>query len=659
MNRIIWAAFVSLLCLVAVSPAVARPSVHHSWRATTQYAGQVTTLTGKFPNATAVTFDAGHGVFYVSANAAIYQVTLAGVVTQLCKFSAPIVGGLVYDSTNQLIYATDTDNFKITSISLGCATTLVAGGTQGTADGQGASAQFQHPTGMALDATRQILFVADVDRIRAVTVGGTVTTFTQPGAIGQYGFQYNGQVVIVGLSFSATANSIYVADSTRNAVERIDSLGRLHPISGHCVSLGPPQCQPLQIDGPNGKAGFASPDGVVLDTANGALYVADSGNNEIRVLPGRTVGTLAGSGAVGAADGLGILASFIGPDALAVDPVSGTMLVADAGNKLLRFVTTQGSPPPPPPHGTVTYNPPTYLSGPTSVAITADGSVWFDEHNVARIGRLEPTGKIVEYPLPSFRWMPGNLVLGSDGNVWFSDSSFLSGASAAVARISATGVITEYPLSTTQTISGLTLGSDGNVWFADSGAGMFGNVSPSGVLTVFNPGYPDYPFIAAGYDGNIWTFLPAFGNDQVFIYNTSGTLVNTITMPDGDYFWLENGGATTKGMWFSYSPGPGGASLDLLPAQGRLKQYAVPHDGGCQSFAGPLNLGPDNNIWYGWGETCQFSLHSDMLGSMTPLGTSTLFPVYDARSAPAGMAFAADGTLWFADPGANKIGKLY
>jgi streptogramin lyase len=44
---------------------------------------------------------------------------------------------------------------------------------------------------------------------------------------------------------------------------------------------------------------------------------------------------------------------------------------------------------------------------------------------------------------------------------------------------------------------------------------------------------------------------------------------------------------------------------------------------------------------------------------MTASGTSTLFPVYAARTAPAGMAFAADGTIWFADPGANKIGKLY
>ena len=61
-------------------------------------------------------------------------------------------------------------------------------------------------------------------------------------------------------------------------------------------------------------------------------------------------------------------------------------------------------------------------SGPTTIALTQDGSVWFTESAGNRIGRMRPDGTgLTEFPLPNPNSSPRIIALGSDGNLWFSE----------------------------------------------------------------------------------------------------------------------------------------------------------------------------------------------------------------------------------------------
>lgn len=90
-------------------------------------------------------------------------------------------------------------------------------------------------------------------------------------------------------------------------------------------------------DGVGTAASFGNPASVAIDSS-GNVYVADPGTENIRkITPGGVVTTLAGSGTSGSANGTGTAASFDGPYGVAVDN-SGSIYVADTGNNLIRMI---------------------------------------------------------------------------------------------------------------------------------------------------------------------------------------------------------------------------------------------------------------------------------------------------------------------------------
>jgi len=96
-------------------------------------------------------------------------------------------------------------------------------------------------------------------------------------------------------------------------------------------------------DGIGSNAQFYNPSGVAVDT-NGNVYVADSGNNEIRKLaPSGFVSTIAGfPGIAGTNDGVGGSARFDSPSSIAIDP-NGNLYVADSLNNTIRKLTPVGT----------------------------------------------------------------------------------------------------------------------------------------------------------------------------------------------------------------------------------------------------------------------------------------------------------------------------
>jgi sugar lactone lactonase YvrE len=110
-----------------------------------------------------------------------YVTTIAGRGVGGVTLSQP--QGLALDAGGTL-YFSDTGNHRVCMVSAG-AVTVVAGGTQGFADGNGAAARFDGPAGLKFDVSGN-LFVADRNnqRVRQIAPDGTVSTVAGSGVAG-------------------------------------------------------------------------------------------------------------------------------------------------------------------------------------------------------------------------------------------------------------------------------------------------------------------------------------------------------------------------------------------------------------------------------------------------------------------------------------------
>ena len=255
------------------------------------------------------------------------------------QFSSP--AGVAVDA-NGNVYVADAGNSCIRKIliSTGAVITL-AGGVHGYSDGTGTNAQFANPTGVAVDNSGATVYVADRDNhnIRRIDVStGVVTTLagSTNGGASSFGFADGLGTGALFYHPSGVAvddrGTVYVADTDNNCIRMIvgSNVSTLAGI-GRTGLNGPGYA-----DGAVSVAKFTAPSGVAVDT-RGTVYVADPGNNCIRMIRGSNVTTLAGNVTAGYSDGTGTVAQFNVPYGVAVDN-SGNVYVADRSNHCIRKI---------------------------------------------------------------------------------------------------------------------------------------------------------------------------------------------------------------------------------------------------------------------------------------------------------------------------------
>ncbi|HEY9722910.1 MAG TPA: hypothetical protein V6D47_12940, partial [Oscillatoriaceae cyanobacterium] len=163
---------------------------------------------------------------------------------------------------------------------------------------------------------------------RKITPAGAVTTFAGSSTAGSAdGAGSEASFDLPsGLAFDASGN-LYVADQGNNEIRMITPDGVVSTFAGSTVAGAK--------DGVGAAASFRKPTGVACGK-NGDLYVADSGNDTIRQISStRDVTTLAGNGTPGEIDGPALSASFDSPRKLAFD-ASGHLYVSDYSNDEVR-----------------------------------------------------------------------------------------------------------------------------------------------------------------------------------------------------------------------------------------------------------------------------------------------------------------------------------
>ena len=256
--------------------------------------------------------------------------------SELAQFSYP--SAIAYDSAGNLFVA-DYDNNRIRKVAPDGTTSLVAGdGKAATTDGEGDAAQFNRPSGIAIDANDIFYVVEHAGHvIRKITPAGSVTTLA--GAAGVSG-NINGAGANArfdrpfGLAIHPSSPTLYISEWGNHSIRKIDL--SLDPSEENFVSTLAGSGTSGFSDGTGAAAQFNYPYGVEVD-ASGNLYVADHWNHRIRkVTSAGVVSTVAGNGEKGSVDADGSSAQIGQPWAVTLqDEVT---LLASTANRTLRSI---------------------------------------------------------------------------------------------------------------------------------------------------------------------------------------------------------------------------------------------------------------------------------------------------------------------------------
>jgi DNA-binding beta-propeller fold protein YncE len=234
-----------------------------------------------------------------------------------------------------VVYVADSYNHAIRKIDAGGVATLAGNGTAGLTDQTGDQAQFEFPSGVAVTANGKFVYVADTrnNAIRKITDTGVVTTMVGNGTVGDVdgGSSVSRLNAPTDITINKTTNLLFVTDSGNHKVKVLDAGGGLFTLAS----------QGIVIRGPQGVAVDTTTDALYITTAVNGLHTVlkatldDSGLfYDTQIFAGR-------SGVVGYVDGPADISLFRKPVGVVVDPADGSIYVGDSENHIIRKVAME------------------------------------------------------------------------------------------------------------------------------------------------------------------------------------------------------------------------------------------------------------------------------------------------------------------------------
>ena len=286
---------------------------------------------------------------------------------------------------------------------------------------------------------------------------------------------------------------------------------------------------------------------------------------------------------------------------------------------------------------------------PHDPAVGPDGSLWFTEQMVSKLGRLDPaTGEIKEYPLKGKNDGPHGLVADREGNIWYTGNF-----AAHIGKLNPrTGEVTQYKMPDARAEDPHTAVFDaqGMLWFTVQVGNMVGRLDPkTGKIELHDAPSADARPYGIQINGKGIPFFCEFGTNKLAKIDPKTMHITEYPVAKGARPRRLAIAADDQVYFTDYE---GGNLGRLDPESGGVKMWPSP--GGAKSAPYGIVITPDSMVWYSESGVTpntliRFDPRTEEFARTTiPSGGGTV----------RNMAATSDGRIYLACSGVNKVGVV-
>lgn len=292
---------------------------------------------------------------------------------------------------------------------------------------------------------------------------------------------------------------------------------------------------------------------------------------------------------------------------------------------------------------------PTKGAHPHDPAVAPDGSLWFTEQMVSKLGRLDPaTGNFKEYPLKGDNDGPHGLVADRDGNIWYTGNF-----AAHIGKLDPrSGEVTQYKMPNEKAEDPHTAVFDaqGTLWFTVQVGNMVGRLDPKTGKVELKPA-PTKDARPYGIQINSQgvPFFCEFGVNKMAKIDPKTMQITEYPLAEGVRPRRLAIAADDNVYFTDYQ---GGRLGRLDPVSGTAKMWPSPGGAGSNPYG--IAITPDGMVWYSESGVTPNTLIR--FNPKTEEFASTKIP--SGGGTVRNMAATSDGRVYLACSGVNKVGVV-